>query len=302
MKTNDLMITYHLNTFNRLKYLKNLFLSFEKCNVLENFEWIITDYGSSDGTRDYLYDMTKNDERVNIIFNNEKLYLKKLEKINRKPQSRHQFIAAIFGKSINEARAIANGDYYIHVADDHQFIRRGNWLKDMLDVLDHRYQKVGKEDISSILYRGQLLYRLYKQNNETFPEEKTNTGISYFVAKHKHYDDYHLMKRETFQKLGPCFEIHKEEREDILNMWHANKKVFNHYIDYLDRTKSAGYSKVFLKMPYAVDLDGHASSITGKKLAIPIIEDSIVLGEACDKLTRPMSSNEIINIARSLAE
>lgn len=291
------MITYHLNTFNRIDYLKNLFLSFDICNVREDFEWIITDYGSTDGTRDYLYDMTKNDERFNVIFNNEKLYLQKLESLNLKPKSRHQFIAAIFGKSINEARSIANGDYYIHIADDHQFIRRGDWFSDMLSVLDHRREKVGKEDISSVLYRGQFLYRLMKKNNETFPEATTKDGVSYFVAKHKHYDDYHLMKKETFQKIGPCFEIHKEKRKDILDMWKENKKVFNHYIDYLDRSKAAGYSKIFLKVPYVVDLDKQGGIKKGNKLSVPIIEDSQMLIKTFSNLKRPVSSGEMISFA-----
>ena len=206
-------------------------------------------------------------------------------------------IGAIFGKAMNEARSIANGNYYIHVADDHQFFRKGDWVREMLSVFKHREENNnGTCDISSLLYRSLPLYRLYKQNNETFSEEKMNDQVSYFVAKHKHYDDYHMMQKNVYKDIGPFFEIHKEKRTEILENWKsATGPVFNHYIDYLGRAKQKGYVKVFLKYPWAVDLDGKISN--GKSLAIPVIDNDNFVN-AFSNLDRPVSSNEIFGIAK----
>ena len=75
MIKNNPLITYHMNTFNRKSCVENLFKSFEICNVYDNFEWVITDYGSSDGTQEYLFDLSRNDKRINLIFNNETIYI-----------------------------------------------------------------------------------------------------------------------------------------------------------------------------------------------------------------------------------
>ena len=62
-----MFITYHANTFNRIHFLKNLLLSFETCNVREDFEWIITDYGSTDGTRDFLSEFSSKNKFMTFL-------------------------------------------------------------------------------------------------------------------------------------------------------------------------------------------------------------------------------------------
>jgi hypothetical protein len=295
MDSQDILVTYHLNTFNRLENLRNLLLSFELCNVHENFEWVITDYGSSDGTKDFLYDYSKVNKNISLIFGNEKKYLEKLKKLSLEPKSRNQMIGAIFGKAINEARSISNGDYYIHIADDHQFFRKGDWVSEMVDILEHRRKKVNYPDVSSILYRSLPLYRLHKENNERFPVETTNSQVLYYVAKHKRYDDYHFMTKNCYQKLGKFFEIHEEERSDIVSNWkNPEGKVFNHYIDYLDRTKKMDYYKIFMKYPWVVDLDGKVNKAPNSNFPVRIT-DSEEFKSSFQHLNRPVSSNEIFS-------
>ena len=64
--------------------------------------------------------------------------------------------------------------------------------------------------------------------------------------------------------------------------------VFNHYIDYLGRSKEKGYVKIFLKYPWVVDLDG-------RKNQIPVVDNDTFI-KTFSSLNRPVSSNEIFRM------
>ena len=295
-----MFITYHANTFNRIHFLKNLLLSFETCNVREDFEWIITDYGSTDGTRDFLSEFSSKNKWLNTIFLNQDEYFNFLQRRHISPQNRRQIIATIFGKSINIARSVSNGDYYIHVADDHQFFRKCDWVSEMFDVMSHRRDSTGIQDITSVLYRGLPLPRIFKPNNETFSESVSESGSKYFIAKHKRYDDYHMMSRHMFERIGKYFEIENETNKDIMDKWRKGEDCINHYLDYLKRTKEMNLRKAFMKFPCAVDLDGvthHKLNVQNDKLIVPIVDSESFINNFSN-LSRPVSSDEILGFCK----
>ena len=296
------LVTYHANSFNNLYLLKNLLLSFEICNVYDNFEWVITDYGSTDGSRDFLFEMSKDKRWLTLLLSDEKDYFKFLESRDLRPITYRQVIASIFGKAINEARAVSKGDVFIHLATDHQFIRKGNWVEDMLSVIDHREITTGKRDISSILYRGLSHHRINKPNNERYPIKISENGTEYYVAMHKHYDDYHLMLREVFEDIGDYFQIDDEKDKEMLKKWRTGVDCKTHYTDYLQRTKDMGYFKVFLKYPYVVDFPNDTHQILNvprdsRRGTICPIFDSDLLIDAFKNLNRPVSTDEILVLA-----
>ena len=296
-----MFITYHANTFNRVHLLKNLLLSFEICNVRDNFEWIITDYGSTDGTRDFLLDFSSRNKWLNTIFLDQDEYFKFLSRKDIAPQNKKQIIATIFGKSINVARSVSNGDYFIHVADDHQFFRKCDWAGEMLEVMSHREKTTGTQDITSVLYRGLSLARVFKPNNETFPESMTESGHSYFVAKHKCYDDYHMMSRKMFDRIGNYFEIEKETDEEIISRWKEGEYSRDHYTNYLSRTKELNLKKAFMKFPCAVDFPNYAHKSLNKErsdLIVPIVDNNKFINTFMD-LERPVSSDEIFKVSKA---
>ena len=281
-------ITYHVNTFNRLPFLKNLLKSFEVCNEYENFEWVIMDYGSTDGTRDFLFDFMKSHDWVSVVFGNEKKYFEILESKGRKPKSKRLGAHTIFGYSRNVARQVGRGDMFIDIADDHQFIRKGNWVKDFLAIRENIAKNYGKE-IGSIIYRGLSLGRINKPNNERYKCEVVN-GVPYYRAMHKHYDDYHFMSREAYNLIGDYLEAEKLTQEEFENF--SSEKI-DHYRDYLKRAEAAHVEKVFLKYPYVVDFpNGTNFEPKEDKLSVPLYEPGEMERKFKD-LTRPVSSDEI---------
>lgn len=291
-------VTYHVNTFNRLGMLKNLLKSFEICNVYKNFEWVIMDYGSTDGTRDFLFDYMKSNEWLTVLFGNEQKYFEILKSKRLGPKTKRLQAHSIFGLSRNVARQIGRGDIFIDIADDHQFIRKGDWISDCQDIIEHRKNETGILDISSIIYRGLSYERIIKQNNETFPEKVVNNSNSYFVAKHKHYDDYHFMTRSMYDYIGPYFEIDKEKDETRISAWQTGNPDFDHYRDYLERAKIYGVCKVFMKYPYVVDFPNGAYEnfvYHDSKLLVSIFDDN-EMQKTFANLSRPVSSDEIFRL------
>ena len=247
------LVTYHLITFNRLPLLKNLLKSFEFCNVYPKFEWIIADYGSTDGTREFLNDIGKNDRRLVILLRDENDYLDHLRSLSLEPKNRRQKLTAIAGRFCNEVRAFAKGDLLFNLSDDHQFIRKGDWVRDLISIYNHRAQAVHCDDIAGITARGISFARSFKRNNEVLPVKKPEEEVEYFIYKQKTFDVYSFMKRSTFQKVGPFWEIEKATDPSKIEMWRNGKKSMDAYSDYCERTKKLGLKRVALKFPYLAE-------------------------------------------------
>tara|TARA_Y100000401_G_scaffold117239_1_gene125268 strand:- start:5415 stop:6314 length:900 start_codon:yes stop_codon:yes gene_type:complete len=282
-------VSYHVHTFNRLESLKVMLKSFFDYNKYENFEWVIVDLGSTDGTQEFLWNKYKNCKDISIVLGNRKKHEEILKSKNMQPRSKRQSSVTIFGWAKNIARSIARGDYFIEIADDHKFISETDWVTDMLDVFEHRAKiNNGICDISSIIYRGLPKQRLFKANNKTGPEQKTSSGVSYFLCESKGYDDYHMMKKSTYEKIGPYLEIEKEKNPGRLKDWESGVFSFCQYTDYVDRCNHLGYKKAFLKVPVAVDCE----YLNGEKLFKNQVTTKC-LKQKFKSLTRPISTEEI---------
>lgn len=284
-------VTYHVHTFNRLNGLKTMLESFYDCNQYENFEWVIVDLGSTDGTQDFLYKKYKNAKDMSVVFGNRNKYEEILKSKNLEPRTRKQGSVPIFGWAKNIARSLARGDYFIEIADDHKFIKKGNWVCDMISVFEHRKkQNNGICDISSIIYRGLPKHRIFKKNNRLSAEVRTDSKVSYFLSSTKGYDDYHMMEKATYNKIGPYLEIDEGIGKNRISSWRAGNSEFCQYTDYVDRCNKLKYQKAFLKIPFAIDCE-YSSFDQSKK----IIFTSDELEKRFSCLDRPISTEEISN-------
>jgi hypothetical protein len=114
------LVTIGIIGCNRLHYMRALIDSARECIEYDNLEWIIYDNASvEDGMSRYLDSLTFVDDLV----------LRK----ERNPATEH--ITAM-----NEIVAKAKGEYLIMMPDDMQFVLKGNWLKDFVELAESNNQ------------------------------------------------------------------------------------------------------------------------------------------------------------------
>jgi len=247
--------------------LYNLLRSFVEANKYENYEWIILEHDTSDGTTRFLKALESNSVagleplkgKVKVVYESQDDYLSFLESKgfsfeSTENRDKNQKIAfSYFGKLRNQVRKIAQGDYFIDLPDDHQFIYKGNWVGELLDIFEDRKEKVGKDDIGTLIFRTMLVYRILKENNQTFPMETTSSGTDYFVVKQKSYDDWGAISRENFELMGGYPQLENATEEEVKKYWLNDKCLFHH--EYMmDKTKSLGLKKIMKKVPIMHDM------------------------------------------------
>jgi glycosyltransferase involved in cell wall biosynthesis len=103
------LVTVGVVSYNRFHYLRALIASAHRCIDYPSLEWIVVDGASVEpGLREYLESVT---------------FLDKL--IVRD---------CTHAEAMNEIVASASGEFLLMLPEDVQFIRRGPWLRDMVDV------------------------------------------------------------------------------------------------------------------------------------------------------------------------
>ena len=105
-------ITIILSTLNRINSVL-IAISSVQNQTLTNYEFIIVDDGSTDGTYEILYEVAILDKRIKLFYNSVNMGLQ---------------------KSLNFALAIAKGDYIARIDDDDEWIDR-NKLKNQYNFL-----------------------------------------------------------------------------------------------------------------------------------------------------------------------
>ena len=185
-----------------------------------------------------------------------------------------------------------------NLSDDHQFIRKGDWVRDLISIYNHRAQAVHCDDITGITARGISFARSFKRNNEVLPVKKTEEEVEYFIYKQKTFDVYSFMKRSTFQKVGPFWEIEKATDPSKIEMWRNGKKSMDAYSDYCERTKKLGLKRVALKFPYLAEFTNDINICRmdfSDKPLVPLFEEGEIEKEFSN-LNKPVSSDEIFAI------
>lgn len=289
-----MLVTFYTNSFNRLPLLKNLLRSFEVCNEHPHVEWVITDYGSTDGSREFLTQYAQAAAfPVKIILGDETQYFASLRLPTLDRRTRFE---AILRKYRNDARAAAQGELLFDVATDHQFIRQGNWVEEVLSIFKHRQAFVGADDISGIVPFGYFRWRLNKPNNQRHAVQNSE-GAAYYVAREKAYVDYSVMKKTTAEVVGPYFELTKLAVDPVLiDKWYANDATLHPESEYAGRCHERGLKRVFMKYPFLVTFKNQDVAklvkATGDSLVVPLwsLEH---MRATFGYLDRPVSSDEL---------
>jgi glycosyltransferase involved in cell wall biosynthesis len=170
------LVSVHFINFNRLKFLKNCVNSFLECNQYENVELIICDNGSTEpGTHEWL-DSLKHPWIKHIL---------------RRTES------ARVAAAKNECRALAKGEYLMDVQDDFQFIARGQWMRDLIEVTETEPQPF------TVFFHCTVAKKL---DSYVLEPASTASGLEYYFVKNAGYHDVHFMKRTHWERVGPFLE------------------------------------------------------------------------------------------------
>lgn len=151
------MITVFTPSYNRKKELKLLYKSLVKQNI-KDFEWLIVDDGSSDGTSDYI-DKLKQENKININY---------IYKENGGKQS-------AYNRGLDEAK----GDIFLCIDSDDIL------MDNVLSKIEIDFDKIKADDkIGGIAYVQSYISDKNKIIGTKFPEDEMED--TYFNIYHKH--------------------------------------------------------------------------------------------------------------------
>lgn len=290
------LVSFHLNSFNQLFLLKNVLKSFAVCNEYPNVEWIVADYGSKDGSREFIEEYArKSNFLVKYIFDDEKEYFEQVKKRGIPIESKWARFTAMMGKYRNEIFEITQGEYIFDAGNDHQFIRRGNWLEEIFEIFKHREAKIGWDDIACIVPCGYYRWRLDKPNNARCPVEN-DESVPYYVAKEKPYVAYSVVKKSFRDKLGKFFDpIDLKPDTPQMKMWAREDLGIFAEASYQQRCQEMGLKRIFMKYPISISFENflhQTLKMKDKEFIIPLwtLEE---MKKKFGKLDRPISSEEL---------
>ena len=256
------LVTVHITSYNRFFHLKNLLDSFVQCNEYENIEMIIVDNGSTDPRLLNYYDQLDLPFPFQLIRNKENDYPR------------------CIWHAKNQARTAAKGEYFLDIPDDHQFVRKGNWIRECIDI-DSSIENVG-----SIVLYAYNIFRWTKPNNRLHKENSIN-NVPFFISHFKGYADYHFMSRSVYEKVGPFLDVGYDDR-----------KIPEP--DYMTRCTNLGLRRLFLKYPAAVPVPDHLNEqlmeLTNHPVYPYLSRKSYI---PWSTLPRPVSAQELRHLAQS---
>lgn len=311
---NNPKITFTCVTYNRWKMLRNLLLSFVKTNCYDNFEWIILHHDCNDNTVDFLnsvqndekYDMMKGKLKI-IDGGTDKEYLEFLNNQGIDVNTPKKAQLSHFPKWRNSFLEHMEGEIWIDLPDDHQFIWKGNYCQHIVDVFNDRIEKTGYNDLSLLTFRTRFFYRIMKANNKKSEVIKTKSGIEYYtIETKKRHDEWHATTIENFKKINFYPQL-ENASEEIRNKWNEPKHpqyYFFHHISMNELFYEKNLKRVDFKIPIMHDcLDSkYESSATENNTIFPIFKEEEIK-HICKGLNRPLAISEFeqvcINIKNS---
>lgn len=288
-------IVYHVMSFNRLPLIRNLLLSFQLCNVYPNYKWVIADYGSEDGSREFLRDFSKGDPKIELFFDDERRHFEQLQSLDLAPRTKNQRLAVIGGLFRNEVRKRIKADLYFDLSDDHQFVRRGDWVREAATIFNDRVEVAGLDDLTGVVTRAFMYSRHLKKDNAVFPVRKTKEGIDYFIYHEKAFDNYCMMRRSTFERIGSFLQIDQLQDSAQIKAWQDDAAYIHFHPDYSQRAAKLGLKRASMKFPYVVEFPNDIIPNIKSDFKSPFVPlfDKGEIESKFSTLHRPVSSDEI---------
>lgn len=265
-------ITFMCVTYNRSAMIRNLLLSFSYANLgYDNFEWLVLEHDTSDDTVDFLKNIDKDPlfeslkGKIKILYQSDRDYLELLTSLNIDVSTPLRQRHALFGKLRNDLFKESQGEILIDLPDDHQFITRGNFCQNIVDIFNDRIENIGYDDIGTLTFRTRLGYRITKQSNSHGRAHTTSSDIDYYLVNSESTcDDWGAISRSNFIKIGNHNQL-ENENNNTIDKWNSDKfpAVGYHHITMLEKTKKAKLKKLMTKVPIMNDcLWGSAKDVS----------------------------------------
>ncbi len=198
-----LTICIHFGKKDNYPFLENLLKSFLVCNLYPNIEVIIAETGGDKEIRNWLKKIDFNKKFIN--FNGTITNIKKNKKTNPK-------LKLLLPKKIYKGKwkdipymgsfiktAYAKDDlnnFYVFLAEDFQFIIKGNIIKQIIDSI----RKIGEKD-NHVGFSFWPRYRYIKKNNKIKKIYKINKNFSLFKLIEGKGDIWSIISRSIFSKI-----------------------------------------------------------------------------------------------------
>jgi len=187
------LVTIGIVSCNRFYYLKALVGSAYECILYGNLEWIIVDNASIEpGLREYL-------EQLDFVQH-------KIFRPERSPSTEHV-------KAMNKIIESSNAEYVMILPEDIQFIVRGEWMKDFVELVEtHKH-------IGTVVFDAQrrvTVNKYFASKRSIFPFRRSRPFSLYMTSSGREFLGYGNSKpgisgagimtfgrKEIWQRLGP---------------------------------------------------------------------------------------------------
>lgn len=220
--TPKLSIAIHSGVFDYWPLLQNLLKSFLVCNEYPSIEVILVESGGNKKIRDWFEKINFDDFFINL--DGQKTTIRKHPNVSiEKTLKFIDFDPLIIGRNSCYSRAISQcidsfkGDFFVMLAEDNQFIIKGDIISDYLKILDN----LGK-DRSMVYFFSQQRYKFDKKNNQSIgPRKTTTTDLLFFTPVQQKWDMGAICSKELYFRMEKMREGRKLKKEDALDVNHG---------------------------------------------------------------------------------
>ena len=197
-------VAVHTGKFEFYPMLQNVLKSFLVSNTYPNIELILVESGQNEQIRQWLrdldlYNFTNLDGSQSNIRPNDNVNITKklLFPDFEEPNTFFSKKCAPFIQSFEIALNESSGEYFTYLAEDNQFVVKGDLIGDLIKILKSK----GESDYM-VYFHTMQMYK-YGKNNNRYLGPLEADGVKYFDLAEVKWDQSMLCSKKIYDRLGP---------------------------------------------------------------------------------------------------
>ena len=214
-----LSIAIHSGVFDHWPLLQNLLKSFLVCNEYPSIEIMLVESGGNKKIRDWFEKIDFDDFFVNL--DGQKTDIKKHPAVKIEKTLKFLDFPSSFrgmqcwSRTISQCIDSFKGDFFVLLAEDNQFVIKGDIISDYIKILDH----FGRNRTSVNFFSNEKYKYMKKNNKSTGPHKLKTTDLSFFVPIQQKYQYAAISSRELYNRIDSIRDKKNIKHEDG---WHWN--------------------------------------------------------------------------------